>query len=60
MFGMASEEEGVEADLGMPEADDGQPTLAELTLDGVPNIRTVVSDVLLDSKSRPLNFMSLA
>ncbi|KAG2175583.1 hypothetical protein INT43_001230 [Umbelopsis isabellina] len=48
VFGMASEEEGVEADLGMPEADDGQPTLAELTLDGVPNIRTVVSDVLLD------------
>jgi hypothetical protein len=47
---MASTDESVEADLGMPEADDGPPTLDELTLDGVPNIRMVVSDVLLDSK----------
>ncbi|KAI8581099.1 hypothetical protein K450DRAFT_234642 [Umbelopsis ramanniana AG] len=48
VFGMASTDESVEADLGMPEADDGPPTLDELTLDGVPNIRMVVSDVLLD------------
>ncbi|KAG0186029.1 hypothetical protein DFQ28_008421 [Apophysomyces sp. BC1034] len=48
-FGMASDDEdGAEADLGMLEADDGCPTLDELTLDGVPNIRTVVSDVLMD------------
>jgi len=47
---MASTDETVEADLGMPDADDGPPTLDELTLDGVPNIRMVVSDVLLDSK----------
>jgi hypothetical protein len=50
VFGMASDDEAIEADLGMPEADDGHPTLAELTLEGVPNIRMVVSDVLLDSK----------
>lgn len=50
-FGMASDdEEGVEMDLGMIGADDGCPTLDEVTLDGVPNIRLVVSDVLLDGK----------
>ena len=37
-------------DLGMVGADDGHPTLDELTLEGVPNIRLVVSDVLLDGK----------
>ncbi|KAL0075151.1 DDHD domain-containing protein [Phycomyces blakesleeanus] len=48
-FGMASEEEeGKESDLGMPDGDDGSPTLDEITLDGVPNIRMIVSDVLLD------------
>ncbi|CAO3611549.1 unnamed protein product [Mucor hiemalis] len=48
-FGMAADdEEGVEADLGTVGVEDGCPTLDELTLDGVPNIRTVVSDVLLD------------
>lgn len=51
-FGMASDdEEGVEMDLGMIGADDGCPTLDEVTLDGVPNIRLVVSDVLLDGMS---------
>ncbi|KAI7870846.1 DDHD domain-containing protein [Spinellus fusiger] len=49
MFGMASDsEEGAEADLGILEPDDGCPTLEELTLEGVPNIRNVVSDVLMD------------
>ncbi|KAG0175291.1 hypothetical protein DFQ28_008238, partial [Apophysomyces sp. BC1034] len=48
-FGMASGDEGrVEADLGAPDGEDGCPTLDELTLEGVPNIRMVVSDVLLD------------
>ncbi|KAI9023850.1 DDHD domain-containing protein [Phycomyces nitens] len=47
-FGIASDSEGGEADLGMLEADDGCPTLDELTLDGVPNIRNIVSDVLMD------------
>ncbi|KAI9498558.1 DDHD domain-containing protein [Zychaea mexicana] len=48
-FGVASDdEEGLEMDLGMVGADDGHPTLDELTLEGVPNIRLVVSDVLLD------------
>lgn len=50
-FGMAADdEEGIEADLGTVGVEDGCPTLDELTLDGVPNIRTVVSDVLMDSK----------
>ncbi|KAL0091653.1 DDHD domain-containing protein [Phycomyces blakesleeanus] len=47
-FGIASDNEGGEADLGMLEPDDGCPTLDELTLDGVPNIRNIVSDVLMD------------
>lgn len=50
-FGMAADdEEGIEADLGTVGVEDGCPTLDELTLDGVPNIRTVVSDVLMDSE----------
>ncbi|RCH86290.1 hypothetical protein CU098_008070 [Rhizopus stolonifer] len=49
-FGMAADdEEEMEADLGMLGVEDGCPTLDELTLEGVPNIRTVVSDVLLDA-----------
>ena len=41
---------GGEADLGMPEGDDGCPTLDELTVDSVPNIRNMVSDVIMDGK----------
>ncbi|KAI8370045.1 DDHD domain-containing protein [Choanephora cucurbitarum] len=38
-----------ESDLGtVPDGDDGCPTVDEITLDGAPNIRTLVSDVLLD------------
>ncbi|KAI8985203.1 DDHD domain-containing protein [Pilobolus umbonatus] len=48
-FGMAADdEEGIEADMGTIGVEDGCPTLDELTLEGVPNIRTVVSDVLMD------------
>ncbi|KAI9485381.1 MAG: DDHD domain-containing protein [Benjaminiella poitrasii] len=47
-FGMAADGEGYEADLGTVGMEDGCPTLDELTLEGVPNIRTVVSDVLMD------------
>lgn len=48
-FGMAADaEEGYEADLGTVGVEDGCPTLDELTLDGVPNIRAVASDVLMD------------
>lgn len=50
-FGMAADdEEGIEADLGTVGIEDGCPTLDELTLDGVPSIRTVVSDVLMDGE----------
>ncbi|KAI9317101.1 hypothetical protein BX666DRAFT_144736 [Dichotomocladium elegans] len=48
-FGVASDGEvGDEMDLGTVGADDGSPTLDEVTVEGVPNIRLVVSDVLLD------------
>jgi hypothetical protein len=45
------EESGFESDLGStPDGDDGCPTIDEITLDGAPNIRTLVADVFLDSK----------
>ncbi|CAO3636676.1 unnamed protein product [Mucor fragilis] len=37
-----------ESDIGISEDDDGCPTLDEITLEGAPNIRTLVSDVFLD------------
>lgn len=40
----------LESDIGISEDDDGCPTLDEITLEGAPNIRTLVSDVFLDSK----------
>ncbi|KAG2231733.1 hypothetical protein INT48_003588, partial [Thamnidium elegans] len=43
-----SDEEGPESDLGLLDGDDGCPTIDEITLDGAPNIRTLVSDVFLD------------
>lgn len=43
-------EERTEADLGVPGGDEGRPTLDELTVDSVPNIRTAVSDVIMDSR----------
>ncbi|KAI9313781.1 DDHD domain-containing protein [Dichotomocladium elegans] len=49
-FGISREEgqQQTEADLGEPDGDDGCPTLDELTVDGVPNIRSIVSDVIID------------
>lgn len=41
----------LESDIGISDDDDGCPTLDEITLEGAPNIRTLVSDVFLDSKS---------
>lgn len=50
-FGVAGyDDETIEADLGLLGVDDGIPTLDDLTLEGIPNIRSVVSDVLMDSK----------
>lgn len=53
LFGTDStdEESRFESDMGLPDGDDGCPTIDEITLDGAPNIRTLVSDVFLDSKS---------
>jgi hypothetical protein len=42
-FGMASEDEDVQ-DL------EGECTLDEITLDGVPGLRVLISDVLMDGK----------
>ncbi|CAO3623533.1 unnamed protein product [Cunninghamella blakesleeana] len=50
-FGMAndSENNSSETDIGMRcTTDDGCPTLEEITLDGAPMYRTLVSDVFLD------------
>ncbi|CAO3614214.1 unnamed protein product [Cunninghamella blakesleeana] len=48
-FGVAGyDDETIEADLGLLGVDDGIPTLDDLTLEGIPNIRSVVSDVLMD------------
>ncbi|EIE77626.1 hypothetical protein G6F46_012037 [Rhizopus delemar] len=46
----AEEDNGSESDLGLSyeNLDDGCPTIDEITLDGAPNIRTLVSDVFLD------------
>ncbi|CAI2174844.1 19018_t:CDS:10 [Funneliformis geosporum] len=49
-FGMASEDENVQRDLGMPNAEESQiqTTLDEITLEGVPTLRMLISDVLMD------------
>ncbi|KAI9281138.1 DDHD domain-containing protein [Sporodiniella umbellata] len=51
VFGVDEEEESRrESDLGLysDDVDDGCPTMDEITLDGAPNIRALVSDVFLD------------
>lgn len=55
IFGVDDEAEADnESDLGLSSdnIDDGCPTIDEITLDGAPNIRTLVSDVFLDSKKK--------
>ncbi|KAG1083592.1 hypothetical protein G6F42_022155 [Rhizopus arrhizus] len=42
------EDSKLESDIGISDDDDGCPTLDEITLEGAPNIRTLVSDVFLD------------
>src|SRR6266498_3672073 len=51
-FGMASEDENVQRDLGVSEAEEGQTTLEEITLEGVPSLRMLISDVLMDGKMK--------
>ncbi|KAG0367751.1 hypothetical protein BGZ54_003336 [Gamsiella multidivaricata] len=47
-FGMANEDEELQRDLSTPEAEEGCPTMEDIMLDGVPTIRMLVSDVLMD------------
>ncbi|KAI8084102.1 DDHD domain-containing protein [Gilbertella persicaria] len=45
----ADKDNACESDLGtVSDSDDGCPTIDEITLEGAPNIRTLVSDVFLD------------
>ncbi|KAG0262324.1 hypothetical protein BG011_000077 [Mortierella polycephala] len=48
VFGMASEDEELQCDLSTPDAEEGCPTMDDIMLDGVPTIRMLVSDVLMD------------
>lgn len=49
VFGMASDDdEDLQRDLSTPEAEEGCPTMDDIMLDGVPTIRMLVSDVLMD------------
>ncbi|GJJ75781.1 hypothetical protein EMPS_08139 [Entomortierella parvispora] len=48
VFGMANEDEELQRDLSTPEAEEGCPTMEDIMLDGVPTIRMLVSDVLMD------------
>ncbi|CAG8441543.1 8477_t:CDS:10 [Cetraspora pellucida] len=49
-FGIASESEQIQRDLSLAISEDGQPTLDEITLDCVPNLRMLISDALVDGK----------
>ncbi|KAF9571221.1 hypothetical protein EC968_000817 [Mortierella alpina] len=48
VFGMANDDEELQRDLSTPEAQEGCPTMDDIMLDGVPTIRMLVSDVLMD------------
>ncbi|KAI1315911.1 hypothetical protein EDD11_000225 [Mortierella claussenii] len=48
VFGMATDDEELQRDLSTPEAEEGCPTMDDIMLDGVPTIRMLVSDVLMD------------
>jgi len=50
VFGMANEDEELQRDLSTPEAEEGCPTMEDIMLEGVPTIRMLVSDVLMDGK----------
>ncbi|CAG8800655.1 35159_t:CDS:2, partial [Racocetra persica] len=47
-FGIASESEQIQRDLSLAISEEGQPTLDEITLDCVPNLRLLISDALVD------------
>ncbi|CAG8443107.1 822_t:CDS:10 [Ambispora leptoticha] len=47
-FGMASVDQDAQTDLGLQAEEEGETTLDEITLDGVPTIRMMISDVLMD------------
>ncbi|CAG8825838.1 19211_t:CDS:10, partial [Gigaspora margarita] len=48
-FGIAADDENFQRDLGLPKTvEEGKTTLSEITLDGVPTLRLMISDVLMD------------
>ncbi|KAG9293859.1 hypothetical protein G9A89_019197 [Geosiphon pyriformis] len=47
-FGMANADQDTQTDLGLQESEEGQTTLLEITLEGVPTLRMMISDVLMD------------
>ncbi|KAF9918669.1 hypothetical protein BX616_006915 [Lobosporangium transversale] len=48
IFGMATDDGEIQRDLSTPEAEEGCPTMEDIMLDGVPSIRMLASDVLMD------------
>ncbi|KAF9583137.1 hypothetical protein BGW38_010184 [Lunasporangiospora selenospora] len=48
VFGMATDEGELQRDLSTSEPEEGCPTMDDIMLDGVPTIRMLVSDVLMD------------
>lgn len=48
IFGMANDDEELQRDLSTTEVEEGCPTMDDIMLDGVPTIRMLVSDVLMD------------
>ncbi|RIB19658.1 DDHD domain-containing protein [Gigaspora rosea] len=47
-FGIASEDEQIQRDLSLAISEEGQPTLDEVTIEGIPNLRMLISDALVD------------
>jgi hypothetical protein len=58
-FGLGNEDEDEKIDISRPDVEEGQPTLEELTIDGVQSIRNIMSDVLLDSKLQNMQCSNL-
>ncbi|CAG8635232.1 7458_t:CDS:10 [Gigaspora margarita] len=56
-FGIASEDEQIQRDLSLAISEEGQPTLDEVTIEGIPNLRMLISDALVDDRNP--NFLKI-